>query len=264
MDTAAAATPGGGNNSNSSGGSGIYITPVCLDGPVGKGDDLASSIAGLAALRDGDIVVVSQKAVSRQEGRTVQLDSVRPSLLAEGIASAYGKDPRIVELVLAESSRIIRMARGIIIVETHHGFVCANAGVDESNMDVGTAALLPTDPDASARRIRDRLAKLTGKSVAVLVSDTFGRPFRVGQTDCAIGAAGMGVIADYRGKTDSAGRIMRVSEIATADEVCAAAELVMGKTTGCPAAVVRGLALPDGGTGAARDLLRPAPEDLFR
>lgn len=245
----------------------LAVIPVCLDGDVGRGADLASEIAGRVRLRDGDVVVVSQKAVSKQEGMVVRLDSVSPSLLAEGIAGEYRKDPRIVELILSESRRIVRMGRGVIIVETRHGHVCANAGIDESNAPPGCVTLLPSDADASARGLRRLLCAAAGVgSLAVLVSDTFGRPFRLGQTDCAIGVSGMDAILDYRGSADSEGRRLRVSEIAVADEICAAAELVKGKAANCPASVVRNFrAAPVGGDGgSAGSMVRPVGEDLFR
>ena len=240
----------------------LEVLPVPVDGPIGPGFDIAGAVSA-AGPRDGDVAVVSQKAVSKAEGRIVRLGGVRPSGLAEGIASEYGKDPRIVHLVLEESGRIVRMARGILIVETRSGIVCANAGVDESDVELGHATLLPEDPDASARRISEGIGRAAGRDVAVVVSDTFGRPFRAGQTDCAIGVHGISPLLDYAGRRDSVGRELRVTEIAAADELCSAAELVMGKSLGIPAALVRGYR-GGPGTGSARDLLRPAPEDLFR
>lgn len=225
-------------------------------------DDMPGIVAS-CGVSDGDILVVAQKAVSKQEGRIVRLDSIRPSPLAEGIASQYGKDPRIMHLILAESRRIIRMGRGIIIVETNSGLVCANAGIDESNMEAGYAALLPKDPDASALAMSLKIKEITGNSIPVIISDTFGRPFRMGQTDCAIGVCGLDPILDYAGKRDSFGRNLRVTEIAIADELCAAAELVMGKSLGNPAAIIRGYEF-DPGNGTSARLLRPEPEDLFR
>jgi len=241
----------------------LEIIPVCFDGDVDEKTDLASVIAGRVRLRDGDVVVVSQKIISKQEGRAVQLDSVTPSLLAEGIASQYRKDPRIVELIMSESKRIVRMGRGVLIVETHHGFVCANAGIDESNVAPGHATLLPADPDASARGLRHQLSKRTSRSVAVIISDTFGRPFRTGQTDCALGISGIKPIEDYRGTSDSAGRELRASEIAVADEICAAAELVKGKSRNCPVSVVRNLEFT-ASDDSISSLLRSEDGDLFR
>ena len=242
----------------------LEIIPIRFDVQVDENTDLARIIADGIRLQDGDVVVVSQKVVSKREGRTVDLRSVTPSLLAEGISSEYGKDPRIVEMILRESKRIVRMGRGgVMIVETHHGFVCANAGIDESNVGPGRVTLLPADPDASAGELRRRLAGMTGRSVAVLVSDTFGRPFRAGQTDCAVGVSGIGAILDYRGTRDSLGRELRVSEIAVADEICAAAELAKGKADNRPVSVVRNLRFPASGA-SVNALLRPEDEDLFR
>lgn len=250
----------------------LEVAPVRI-GEVSAGDDLAAMIASACPpLADGDVLVVSHKAVSKQEGRTARLSSVRPSELAAGLASAYGKDPRIVELVLSEARRIVRMggAGGVIITETRGGIVCANSGVDESNAPEGLAVLLPEDPDGSARRLRARIAELTGRGVGVVVSDTFGRPFRVGQADCAVGAAGIGVVRDHAGCADASGRRLRVTAAAVADELCAAAELVKGKAASSPVAVVRGHGARGGGgegrpsgDGAAA-LARPAAEDLFR
>lgn len=239
----------------------LEVIPVCFEDAVDDGADLAGIIAGKIALRDSDILVVSQKIVSKQEGRTVSLDTVAPSLLAQGIASQYQKDPRIVELVLSESKRIVRMGHGVLIVETHHGFVCANAGVDESNLPRGSAALLPVNPDASARELRCQLEAKTGKALAVIISDTFGRPFRTGQADCAIGVSGIAPVCSYVGTRDTEGRELRVSEIAVADEACAAAELVKGKAKNCPVSVVRNLCFAPGDSVGA--LLRKKQDDLF-
>lgn len=250
----------------------LEVAPVRI-GEVSAGDDLAAMIASACPpLADGDVLVVSHKAVSKEEGRTARLSSVRPSELAAGLASAYGKDPRAVELALSEARRIVRMggAGGVIITETRGGIVCANSGVDESNAPEGSAVLLPEDPDGSARRLRARIAGLTGRDVAVVISDTFGRPFRVGQADCAVGAAGIGVVRDHAGCADASGRRLRVTAAAVADELCAAAELVKGKAAGAPVALVRGHGARGGGgegrpsgDGAAA-LARPAAEDLFR
>ncbi|RNJ77549.1 MAG: coenzyme F420-0:L-glutamate ligase [Nitrosopumilus sp. H13] len=240
----------------------MQVIPVHMPHEITPSDDMPEIVAS-CGVSDGDILVVAQKAVSKQEGRIVRLDSIRPSPLAEGIASQYGKDPRIMHLILAESRRIIRMGRGIIIVETNSGLVCANAGIDESNMEAGYAALLPKDPDASALAMSLKIKEITGNSIPVIISDTFGRPFRMGQTDCAIGVCGLDPILDYAGKRDSFGRNLRVTEIAIADELCAAAELVMGKSLGNPAAIIRGYEF-DPGNGTSARLLRPEPEDLFR
>ncbi len=255
----------------------MEVIPICLDAKeLDTSHDLAGMLSSSAEIRDGDVLVVSQKAVSKQEGRTINLSAVRPTPLAEGIASQYGKDPRIVELVLSESARIVRMRDGIIITETRSGIICANAGVDESNVPRGCATLLPSDPDASARRLQSEILGTALQHVSVIISDTFGRPFRMGQTDCAIGVAGLCPITDYAGRHDSFGRHLRVTAIAVADEIASAAELVMGKTGGCPAAIVRGLDPRHVGTGPDREdemgdprhasslpLLRPRYNDLF-
>ena len=233
---------------------------------VRPGDDLSRLISGAVAedLRPGDVLVVTHKIVSKAEGRLVDLRTVEPSTLAKGYATRYGKDPRQIEVVLRESRRIVRMDRGIVISETHHGFVCANAGVDASNVpDDDTVCLLPVDPDASARRLRDALAEDPGVEVAVVISDSFGRTWRHGITDVAIGVAGMDPVADYRGQRDPHGFPMEASVLAIADELAAAAELVMGKTDGIPLAIVRGYSYSPA-SGSARELLMPPERDMFR
>lgn len=240
----------------------LEVIPVAVRREVEPGDSLAGLIPkGMVC--DGDVLVVSHKAVSKQEGRVVALHSVMPSALSVGIASEYGRDPRLVELVLSESRRIVRMESGTMIVQTHHGMVCANAGVDESNAPEGHAVLLPRDPDASASRLREDVLERTGRRVAVIISDTFGRPFRLGQTDCAIGVSGIDPITHYEGTQDAFGRTLRVSAVAAADELCAAAELVKGKACGTPISIIRNHAY-EPGRGAAADLLRPEESDLFR
>ena len=226
-------------------------------------DDLVDLILKSSEINEDDILVFSQKIISKNEGRILSLSSVKPSLLADGIASSYGKDPRLVELILSESKRIVRMENGIIIVETKHGFVCANAGIDESNVEDGYATLLPDDPDKSANLLKDRIKKKTGKNTAVIISDTFGRPFRLGQTDIAIGIAGLEPILDYSGKPDTFGKIMQVTAIAVADEICSASELVMGKIQKCPVAIVRNynFSFSD---AKIQKLLRSEHDDLFR
>ena len=242
----------------------ISITPVHIESDVCPGDDIAQMILdNCDSLQDNDVIVVSQKIVSKQENRLVDLSSVTPSLLANGIASSYGKDPRIVELILSESIRIVRMQNKVIIVKTHRGFVCANAGIDESNVKLGFATLLPKHPDQSAKRILDALTQKTGKKLAVIISDTFGRPFRMGQTDIAIGVAGIKPISDYAGKPDTFGRELRVTAIATADEICSSAELVMGKEKKCPAAIIRNLSF-ESSPSEISELLRPDEQDLFK
>ena len=236
---------------------------------VKPGDNLAACIAEAAArqglaLQDGDVLVVTQKVVSKAEGRLVDLRTVEPSDLARRIAAETGKDPRQVEVVLRESRRIVRMDRGVIITETKHGFVCANAGVDFSNVPgQETVALLPEDPDASASRLREGVRTHADAEVAVIISDTFGRPWRLGLTDVAVGVAGLRPIRDYTGTADSEGRELRVTAVAVADELAAAAELVMGKVDRVPVAVIRGYPF-ERGEGTARELIRPAELDLFR
>ena len=236
---------------------------------VHEGDDLGGMIAeavaaGGSPIEAGDVVVVTQKIVSKAEGRVVTLSDVTPSGFAEKIAVRYEKDPRLVEVVLRESTRVVRMDQGVIITETRHGFICANAGVDQSNVEThGEVALLPLDPDASAASIRDTIAREAGAEVAVIISDTFGRPWREGCTDVAVGVAGMEALVDYRGVTDPAGHELRATVIAVADELASAAELVMGKLDRVPAAIVRGYAYKPGGDGASA-LVRPPEGDLFR
>ncbi len=240
---------------------------IPLDGipPVEEGDDLAALCAAAAerfgGLADRDVLVIAQKAVSKAEGRVVALDDVEASPLAHAVAGDH--DPRQLEVILRESARVVRLRPPLVIAETRHGFVCASAGVDASNAPgAGTLVLLPVDPDASAERLRAGLAERTGSDVAVIVSDSFGRPWRQGTTDIAIGAAGLTPLLDLRGTRDPAGYELRTTTIAIADEIAGAAELVMGKVAGVPAAVVRGLEVT--GEGTARDLVMPADRDLFR
>jgi len=224
-------------------------------------DDLAELVAGAAALEDGDVVVLAQKIVSKAEGRVVRLDEVEPSERARELAG--DEDPRRIEVILREAARVVRSRPPLVIAETRHGFVCASAGVDASNApEPATLVLLPQDPDASAERIRARLRELTGRDVAVLVTDSFGRPWRQGTTDVAIGASGLRVLIDLRGVRDRVGYELHATTIAVADEIAGAAELVMGKTDGVPGAIVRGLSLA--GEGRARDLVMPPERDLFR
>ncbi len=241
----------------------LEIIPVRISREIIQDEKLEDLIKSKVKLCDGDIVVVSQKIISKQEGRIMRLSLVIPSLLSVGIASEYRKDPRLVEVILSESKRIVRMQNGVIIVETNGGFVCANAGVDQSNLDDDLVALLPEDPDASAARLRGAILEKTGRQVAVIISDTFGRPFRMGQTDCAIGVSGIDSILDYAGTTDTFGNTLRVTAIAVSDEMCGAAELVCNKATNTPIAVIRNYKF-SAGTGSARDLLRPKAVDLFR
>jgi len=241
----------------------IQIIPVKIQKDIVPNDNLVDLVLESTEIQDDDILVFSQKIVSKNEGRILSLSSVNPSLLANGISSSYNKDPRLMELILSESKRIVRMENGIIIVETNHGFVCANAGIDESNVQDGYATLLPEDPDRSANLLKERIEKKTGKNIAVIISDTFGRPFRLGQTDVAIGVAGIEPILDYSGKPDTFAKIMQVTAIAIADEICSATELVMGKVEKCPVALVRNYKF-NFSDAKIQNLLRPKHEDLFR
>jgi coenzyme F420-0:L-glutamate ligase / coenzyme F420-1:gamma-L-glutamate ligase len=228
---------------------------------IAEGDDLAPLIAGAVELEDGDVVVVAQKAVSKAEGRVRALDGIEPSRYAREISGE--RDPRQTEVILGETARIVRLRPPLLIAETRHGFVCASAGVDASNApETGTVVLLPEDPDSSAQRILARLAELTGRTVAVLVTDSFGRAWREGTTDIAIGAAGLQVLRNLHGERDPAGYELHATTIAVADEIAGAAELVMGKLSRVPAAVVRGLDLA--GSGKGKDLVMPPDRDLFR
>jgi coenzyme F420-0:L-glutamate ligase/coenzyme F420-1:gamma-L-glutamate ligase len=233
---------------------------------VEEGDDLAALVADAAAraggLEDGDVVVVAQKVVSKAEGRVVRLDDVAASARAHELAGGE-RDPRHVQVILDESTRVVRSRPPLVIAETRHGFVCASAGVDASNArGPGTLVLLPLDPDASAARIRAGLRERTGCDVGVVVSDSFGRPWRQGTTDVALGVAGIETLRDLRGTRDAVGYELHATQIATADELAGAAELVLGKTSGRPAAVIRGLDVR--GTGSGRDLVLPPERDLFR
>lgn len=241
----------------------MQIFPIPIEKEITVNDDISKLIINSTDFNDGDVVVVAQKVISKQEGRIVKLSSITPSLLAEGISSQYEKDPHIIELILSESKRIVRMKSGVLIVETHHGFICANAGIDESNVKEGFATLLPINSDISAQKIRNDILKQTTKNVAVIISDTFGRPFRMGQTNHAIGISGMIPILDYSGTLDSFDRILRVTEIAIADEIASAAELVMGKTLKCPVAIIRNYSF-DQKDHSIDKLIRLESEDLFR
>ena len=241
----------------------LEIIPIKIQKEIGIDANFVDLILESSEINDGDILVFSQKIISKNEGRMLSLSSVNPSLLANGIASSYGKDPRLIELILSESERIVRMENGIIIVKTKHGFVCANAGIDESNVQDGYATLLPKDPDKSAILLKERIEQKTGKNISVIISDTFGRPFRLGQTDVAIGIAGLEPILDYNGKPDTFGKIMRVTAIAVADEICSASELVMGKVEKCPIAIVRNYNY-NFSNAKIQKLLRSEHDDLFR
>ncbi len=239
----------------------LRILPLLGWPEVGEGDDLAERVASSAELEDGDIVVLAQKVVSKAEGRVVRLDDVEPSERARELAG--DEDPRRIEAILQESVRVVRSRPPLVIAETRHGFICASAGVDSSNApEEGTIVLLPVDPDASAARVRERLRDLTGRTVGVVVSDSFGRPWRAGTTDVALGAAGIRPLLDLAGQRDRAGYELRHTQIAVADEIAGAAELVMGKMDGIPGAVLRGLDLA--GEGTAQELVITPERDLFR
>lgn len=235
---------------------------------VQAGDDLAAQIVDAAAAQGtpiaaGDVVVVTQRIVSKAEGRVVPLDTFSPSPFALAYAARWEKDARVVEAVLQESKRIIRQVGPVLITETHHGFKCANSGVDASNVGgEGLVCLLPVDPDASCRRIREGICNRTGVEVGVVMSDTFGRPWRLGQTNIAIGVAGMLPMRDYVGKTDLDGHVLRVTMICDADEITGAAEMVMGKLDAVPAAIVRGFPYQPG-EGSAQEIVRAQALDLF-
>jgi len=230
---------------------------------IAPGDDLGALIAKRSELADGDILVVAQKVVSKMEGRLRDMREITPGAQAIELARRNNSDPRQVQAVIDESVRLVRTER-VIIAETRHGFICANAGVDHSNVPgEEVLSLLPVDPDASAALLRDRVRELTGRSVAVIVSDTFGRAWRIGIQNVALGVAGMPPVIDYRGKDDDFGRTMMGTVVAVADELAGAAELVMNKTDRVPAVVIRGYRAA-GEPGTGRQLVRPAEEDMFR
>ena len=248
------------------------IQLIGLDGipEVEPGDNVVklivqALIANNSPLLDGDVVVVTHKIVSKAEGQLVDLRTIEPSVLATQWAVAYGKDARQVEVVLREAVRIVRMERGILIAETRHGFICANAGVDASNVSPHTVCLLPADPDGSAAEIRAGLKEELDVEVGVIISDSFGRPWRNGIVNVAIGVAGIPAMADYRGQSDAAGYSLHVSVLAIADEMAAAAELIMNKLDQRPVAIIRGYELPIGSdAGLGRDLVMDSTKDLFR
>jgi coenzyme F420-0:L-glutamate ligase / coenzyme F420-1:gamma-L-glutamate ligase len=242
----------------------ISLLPVEGLPEIREGDDLGGLIADRADLEAGDVVVVAQKAVSKAEGRVVSLDEVEASDRARRVAGAWC-DPRESEVILRETARVVRSRNSLVIAETRHGFVCASAGVDHSNApEPGTLVLLPLDPDASARRIRESIRTRTGTDVGVIVTDSFGRPFRVGTTDVAIGVAGIAPLADLRGTADRAGSVLRSTQVAVADEIAAAANLVRtDKADGLPVVVVRGVRHAPG-DGVAAELVMPRDRDLFR
>ena len=252
----------------------IRILPITGIGEITPGVDLGLLIyeamkAQHLTLQQGDVVVVTQKIVSKAEGRVLKLADIEPSTFAQTFAGASGKDPRQVEAVLRESKRVVRMDRGVLITETPQGFICANSGIDESNVNggQGEVTLLPIDSDRSARELRARLQKLSGEGpsleIALLISDTWGRPWRTGQVNMAIGVAGLEPLSDYRGQVDPYGYELHASVIAVADELAAAAELVMGKVERVPVALIRGYSYTSG-SGTAQTLLRDPATDMFR
>jgi coenzyme F420-0:L-glutamate ligase/coenzyme F420-1:gamma-L-glutamate ligase len=235
---------------------------------VRPGDDLCNLMVESAnrqgtPLRGGDVLVVGQKIVSKAEGRLLRLPDVQPSPAAASMAAQLGRDPRLVEVILRESRRIVRMDRGVLITETHHGWVCANAGVDQSNVDRDCVALLPEDPDGSARRLREQIRERARIEVGLIIADTFGRPWREGLTNVAIGVSGLAPLRSYLGIRDAAGRELQATILAVADELAGAAELVMGKLDRVPVAIVRGLSLVSSDEGS-KPLLRDPARDLFR
>jgi coenzyme F420-0:L-glutamate ligase/coenzyme F420-1:gamma-L-glutamate ligase len=239
----------------------IELVPVHGLPEIREGDDLAALVVELIELQPRDVLVLAQKAVSKAEGRVVRIDDYEASAKAIELAGDE-RDPREVEVILREAKRIVRERGPLVIAETSHGFVCASAGVDHSNApEHGTLVLLPVDPDASARAVRDRIAELTGVDVGVVVTDSFGRPFRQGTTDVAIGVAGLPAMLDLRGTTDRIGYELRSSRVAIADEIAGAADLARGKAEGVPAVVVRGLRLE--GDGSAQEIVIEHELDLF-
>jgi coenzyme F420-0:L-glutamate ligase / coenzyme F420-1:gamma-L-glutamate ligase len=262
----------GGNNDN--GNDTIQIIPLRLSADIRPNDELDALILRSLEQRqeqifDNDVLVVAHKIVSKAEGRVVNLEHIKPSVESLKIAEEDGKDPRIMELILDESKEMIRHSNGVIIVETRHGFICANAGVDQSNVEdsVNHAVLLPVDADASANKIRESLREKTvGKDFAVIITDTFGRPFREGQTNVAIGIAGIEPIKSYVGSADMYGKKLRVTEIAVVDEIASAAELVMGKLERVPVVIIRGYKYqkPEKESSTVSKIIRPKEKDLFR
>jgi coenzyme F420-0:L-glutamate ligase/coenzyme F420-1:gamma-L-glutamate ligase len=245
----------------------LRVLPIPGLPEIESGANLGEMISALAELRDGDVLVIAQKAVSKAEDRVVPLSSAIPGAEARRLAAVLGKEPNLVQLILNESREVLRAERNVLITETHHGLVCANAGIDTSNLpDDGTVCLLPEDPDASARRIRSEIHASAKATPAVMVADSFGRAWRLGQAEVAIGCAGLTPLDDWRGREDANGQKLEATMIAVADEAAAAADLVRSKNSRVPAVIVRGLdrfVTRDDGPGAAA-LRRPRHEDLFR
>lgn len=246
----------------------IRIFPLRGVPEIKTGDDLAQIISDVirkqgGRIEEGDVLVIAQKIVSKAEGRIVRLAEIKPSARACEWATRHQKDARLVEVVLLEAAGIVKMERGLIVARTRHGFVCANAGVDCSNTPPGTATLLPEDPDASARKSRQRIGDEFGVNVAVIISDSFGRPWREGLTNVALGVAGISPLIDYRGIKDGSGNTLQMTVMARADELASAAELVMGKTEQVPVAIIRGVSMQET-SGSGQDLIRAAEKDLFK
>jgi coenzyme F420-0:L-glutamate ligase / coenzyme F420-1:gamma-L-glutamate ligase len=242
----------------------VQVVPVEGLPEIAAGDDLAGAIAAAVELADDDVVVATSKVVSKVEGAVVELADMEPSAFADEFGRRWGKDPRLVEVVLRQARRIVRMAGPVLITETHHGFVCANSGVDQSSSGAaGRVVVLPADPDASARGLRARFAEL-GVDVGVVISDTFGRPWREGQTDVAVGIAGIAPMASYIGQHDPHGHEFRVQELCVVDELASAAELVKGNTSRIPAAVVRGYHWERDEDASMASVVRDPAKDLFR
>jgi len=248
----------------------IEIIPILIRDDIKKGDDIADLIIKSIkekneSLQENDVVIITHKIISKAEGRTTDLRNIVPSEESKKISSNTGKDPRLVELIISQSNEIVKIERDIIITETKHGFVCANAGIDTSNVGKlsDLVLLLPDDPDESARSIRNDLNAKTGVNVGIIISDTFGRPFRKGQVNIAIGVAGIDPIKSYIGKRDMYGKILRVTEIAIADEITSAAELVMGKSSRVPVSIVRGYDFSFNDSSISK-VIRSKKDDLFR
>lgn len=252
--------------------SNTQIIPILIHDDIGPGDDIAGLIIKSISeknesLKENDVVVITHKIISKAEGKIIDLSKIVPSEESNKISSATGKDPSLIELIISQSNEIIKIERDIIITETKHGFVCANAGIDASNVGnlSNHVVLLPDNPDESARKIRNDIKSRTNMNVSVIISDTFGRPFRKGQVNIAIGIAGIDPIKSYIGKTDMYGNTLRVTEIAIADEIASAAELVMGKSSRIPVAIVRGCDCISGdGDSSISKITRSKKDDLFR
>ena len=247
----------------------LRVIPLCFADEIRPGDSISEKLIGVfgrakVSLSEGDIVVVKHKIISKAEGQLVNLDRIRPSASSRSWASRYGLDARVTEVALSESRRVVRRRRGVLITETRHGFICANSGVDVSNVNGGShALLLPEDPDRSAEKLYRELKQKLKIAVPVIISDSFGRPWREGLTEVAIGIAGMTALHDYRGQCDPHGYPLRVSVDAVADELACAAGLVCGKLARTPACIIRGFEYQPG-PGRAGDLIRPRSRDLFR